>query len=77
MAKTAGLKVNVNVSMEGLKNELKIVHKHIGTMLEELENICPDCGFDEITETTLYQNDKILRKSKECNKCGCAWHEEV
>lgn len=70
----AGLKVNVNVGTEGFKKELEIIHKHIGDMLEELNNICPECGSRDIQTSTLkVDGDEIIKEYKDCHNCESRW----
>jgi len=78
VVKTDGLKVNIEVGTDVLKAELKVIHKHIGAMLDELENICPNCGSNDVEEITLrYFDGEKGMKQKSCAECGEGWFDKT
>ena len=61
------IKVNVDTSV--LEEKLKIAHKHIGSMLQELQLVCNDCGSSNTKIQTTNSDKEILYKVKICREC--------
>ena len=60
----------IKVDSSVLEEKLKIAHKHIGTMLEELQSVCSECGStDTETNTTYGDHGKAFYKVKICKQC--------
>ena len=61
-------KIKIDTSV--LERKLKVAHKHIGAMLDELESICNECGYTDTEIQTNYIGDgTMLYKVKICKKC--------
>lgn len=61
-------KIKLDTSV--LEEKLKIAHKHIGAMLQELESMCNECGStDTEINTTSGDGGMIFYKMKICRQC--------
>lgn len=61
-------KIKVDTSI--LEEKLKIAHKHIGAMIEELEGICSECGSTDTEINTAYgDGGEMYYKVKICKVC--------
>jgi len=62
-------KIKVDTSV--LEEKLKIAHKHIGAMIEELEGICNECGSTDTEINTVHvDGGGIYCKVKTCIECN-------
>lgn len=68
--------IKLDLTTDTLIKQLKVVHKHLGNMIEELDNMCPECGSNDIESITLKaDNNRILEKKKVCNTCHCGRYD--
>jgi len=60
----------IKVDTTVLEEKLKVAHKHIGAMLQELQSVCDECGSTDTEVQTNYGNDGLMMyKVKICKKC--------
>lgn len=60
-------KIKVDTSV--FESKLKIAHKYIGKMLEELESICNECGSVNTKIEKINSDGLTMYKVKLCNEC--------
>lgn len=54
-----------------VESKLKIVHKHIGSMIEELERMCSECGSIDTEINTVHVDGGVVYcKVKTCIECN-------
>ncbi len=64
-------KIKIDTSV--LEEKLKVAHKHIGAMLQELESMCNECGSTDTEIQTNNSNDGIMMyQVKICKKCDAS-----
>lgn len=60
-------KIKVDTSV--LEGKLKIAHKYIGKMLEELESMCNECGSTNTEIENICSDGLTKHKIKLCKGC--------
>lgn len=62
-------KIKIDTSV--MEEKLKIVHKHIGALLEELQSVCNECGSTNTEiNTTHVDSGQVYCKIKICKTCN-------
>ena len=59
----------VKVNLKETESKLKIFHKHLGNMLEELEKVCSNCGSTNTNIRNLKADNEIVEGVRECTDC--------
>lgn len=67
----------IKIDTKEAETKLKIIHKHLGNMLEEFEKVCSDCGSTETEIKTTHSDGDVRHKVKICNICGSSEVSEV
>jgi len=61
----------IEINTQALETKLKIVHEHIGNMIEDLDSVCVECGSQKTDIEKFFSDSESKNKLKHCNSCGC------
>lgn len=59
----------IKINIKEVESKLRIFHKHLGNMLEEIERVCSNCGSIETDIEEIRSDDKRVKGIKICKAC--------
>lgn len=62
--------VEIKINTKEVESKLKILHKHLGNMLEDFEKVCTNCGSTDTDIEKIMSDDERVKGIKICRACG-------
>lgn len=61
--------VEIKINTKEVESKLKILHKHLGNMLEDFEKVCTNCGSTDTDIEKIMSYDERVKGIKICRAC--------
>ena len=59
----------IKINTKEVESKLKILHKHLGNMLEDFEKVCTNCGSTDTDIEKIRSDDERVKGIKICRAC--------